>query len=103
MIKIKYIRDSVCMGDDSSRGTYIITFNNKATLEDLMNNLFKGGNGNDWPLAYTESSTFWNIDSNIGKLGEIYIDENDKWCINYLYEKDSLIKELGIDSVNGIK
>lgn len=102
MIKIEYIRDSVCIGDDVNRGTYVITFKNKATLEDLMNNLYKGGSGNDWPLAYTGSSTFWNIESNIGKLGEVYIDEKDNWCINYKYPKDSLLKELGIEYIKGI-
>lgn len=102
MLKIKYTRKSVCMGDDVNCGTYTITFNNKTTLEDLINNLIKGGNGNDWPLAYTGSSTFWNIDSNIGKLGELYIDETDEWCINYNYPKDSLLKELGIEYVKGI-
>ena len=36
MIKIKYSRESVCMGDDVNAGEYIITLNNKATLNDLI-------------------------------------------------------------------
>lgn len=104
MIKIKYTREAVCLGDDVSNGNYTITLKNTSTLEDLINCLIHGGNGNNWSLAFTGSSTHWIIKSNIKDLAEVYVDDKYNWCINYLnYDKDTLLKNLNIEYVKGVR
>ena len=104
MIKIKYSRESVCMGDDVNAGEYIITLNNKATLNDLIEILIHGGNGNERPLAFTGSSTHWIIQSNIGVLAEVSVDENYNWITKYFdYKKEVLLKDLKIEYIRGLR
>ena len=99
MIKIRYCRDSVCMGDDAGRGHYDIELNDDATMTDLFGCLLHGGNGNDWPIAYTGADSEWLIESDIGDLGNINTDSNGEWYYIYSFSPDTLLKDLCIEWV----
>ncbi|MDD5823241.1 MAG: hypothetical protein PUD55_02260 [Firmicutes bacterium] len=46
MIRIKYGRKSVCMGDDANNGEYTIWMPDESVLGDFICVLYKGGYGN---------------------------------------------------------
>ena len=95
-IIIRYNRRSVCMGDDVQNGIYKIEMPSDATLEDLIDILLKGGNGNDWPIPMM-SEIGWIICSNIGILALV---SADKKTIDYSdIAKDTKLSELGINWV----
>ena len=81
MMKIKYGRVSVCMGDDVNNGEYTIEMPEDATFRELMVTLLHGGNGCDWPIPYTGADSFWIVNSNVGKLADIYTDKDGEWHI----------------------
>ena len=100
MIKIVYSRRSVCMGDDVNAGEYILSFDNNASLRDLIEKIINGNT--ERSLAFTGSSTHWIIKSNIGDLAEITVDDNYKWVVKYLnYKLDDKIKTLKIEYIRG--
>lgn len=97
MIKIRFGRRSVCMGDDVNNGIYTINMPDEATLGDLMHIIWQGGNGNTWPVPTT--STCWNIYSNIGRLADIIPEKKQ---INYIsFNENDLLSLLGIEWVYG--
>ena len=55
MIRIRFGRRSVCMGDDVNNGIYSIEMPDDATLAELMHVLLYGGNGNTWPIPMTST------------------------------------------------
>lgn len=65
---INYNRMPVCMGDDVYNGIYEIKMPREATVDDSMNIVKSGGNGNDWPVT---SGSEWDIYSNIGRIARI--------------------------------
>ena len=84
------------MGDDVQNGIYKIEMPSDATLEDLIDILLKGGNGNDWPIPMM-SEIGWIICSNIGILAVV---SADKKTIDYSdIAKDTKLSELGINWV----
>ena len=97
MIRIRFGRRSVCMGDDVNNGIYSIEMPDDATLAELMHVLLYGGNGNTWPIPMT--STCWNIYSNIGRIADILPEKKQ---IDYL-DRDSseALSSLGIEWVYG--
>ena len=100
MIKIKYSRSSVCMGDDVNAGEYTLMFNDTDTLKDLIERIID--NKTERSLAFTGSSTNWIIKSNIGDLARITVDDNYKWVIDYLnYKPKDKLKILKINCIHG--
>ena len=97
MITIRFGRRSVCMGDDVNNGIYTIEMPDEATLGDLMSVVLHGGNGNTWPVPNT--STCWNVYSNIGRIADI-IPEKDQ--IDYAgRDKSDPLSSLGIEWIYG--
>lgn len=101
MIKIKYSRVSVCMGDDINCGEYILKFKDTSTLKDLIDRIIDCKT--DRSLAFTGPSTNWIIESNIGKLAEVTVDEKYNWVIKYNYNESTLLNSLNIEYVKGIR
>ena len=100
MIKIKYSRRSVCMGDDANAGEYILKFDNNATLKDLIEKIINVDT--DRSLAFTGPSTEWIIKSNIGDLARVTVDEDYEWVIEYLNHKPTdELKSLKIEYIRG--
>ena len=100
MIKIKYTRRSVCMGDDVNAGDYILKLPNNATLSELMEKIINVKT--ERSLAFTGSSTDWIIKSNIGNLAEITVDEKYNWVIKYFnYKPNDKLKKLKIEYIRG--
>ena len=97
MIRIRYGRRSVCMGDDINNGIYEIEMPDTATLAELVHVLMDGGNGNTWPIPTT--STCWNIYSNIGRIADIL---SEKKLIDYFDRNgNEMLSSLGIEWVYG--
>lgn len=71
---IKYNRRPVCMGDDVQNGIYKINMSEDSTLNDLIEILLNGGNGNTWPIPQM-SDIGWIICSNIGALAGVSADK----------------------------
>ena len=102
MITIEFRRESVCMGDDINNGVYTIKISEDSKLEDLMEVVLHGGNGNDRHLPYTGANSIWIIESNIGNLAKIYTDNTGEWNIEYIgFNKDMLLKDLDITYIYG--
>ena len=72
MIRIKYNRRALCMGDDIYNGVYIIELPDDAVLKDLIEALLHGGNGNDWPIPHNHDG--WLIYANIGYIAHVSAD-----------------------------
>ena len=101
-LEIKFHRQSVCMGDDMYNGEYKIIMPDNATLGDLMNVVLHGGNGNEWPIPYTGADSYWEVESNIGKLADIYTDTMGEWHIKYCqFDVRVPLKNLNITYVFG--
>jgi len=94
---LTFRRESVCMGDDTDNGEYIIEMPDTATVGDLMHVILHGGNGNGRPIPYTGANSFWVIKSNIGNLADIFTDTEGEWHIAYLACKENTpLDSLGI-------
>ncbi len=97
METITFGRRSVSMGDDAGNGKYTIEMPETATLGDLLHVILHGGNGCDWPIPYTGANSFWVIQSNIGKLADIYTDTEGEWHIVCLTGTESTpLNSLGL-------
>ncbi len=85
------------MGDDAGNGKYTISLPDEAKLGELMQVILHGGCGNDWPIPYTGAHSDWVIDSNIGRLAEIFTNENGAWHIEYpRFHAGTGVKGLGV-------
>lgn len=103
--KIKYSRESICIGDDCKADEYTIIIKGDNTLKDFVEVLINGGNGNNWPLATYGEKTHWVIKSNIGVLAEAFIiDEKENWKIKgKKYSTNTLLKDLPIEEVFAVR
>ncbi len=94
---ISFRRKSVCMGDDALNGEYIINMPDDSTLGDLLYVVLHGGCGNDWPIPYTGADTHWVINTNIGKIADIFTDNSGEWHTEAMYDENTMLSELGIE------
>lgn len=100
MITIQFERESVCMADDVNAGKYIIKMSDFATLGDLIEVLYYGGNGNTRAIPMPTAGVVWLIDSNIGHLAELSLDENNDIKTEYItFHRDTPLCAIGIDRI----
>ena len=87
------------MADDVNAGKCIIKMSDFATLGDLIEVLYYGGNGNTRAIPKPPEGVYWLIDSNIGHLAKISLDENGDIKTEYItFHRDTPLCAIGIDS-----
>ncbi len=100
--KIAYERSGVCAGEDANAYKCIIEMPPESTLDDLMQTVLNGGNGNESPIPITGTNSYWTIKSNIGDLAVINTDSDGAWRIDFTnHYGDTLLCGLGLEWIYG--
>lgn len=103
-MKIRYTRESLCMGDDVMAGIYDMEVPVDITLRKLIILLCKGGCGNSWSIPVAYHDCYWLIMTNIGAVAIIICNHKEEICLESMdYEWDERVEALGIHTVSACR